>query len=989
MNLSRLLAAVTLFAVASILLRAEPPSLKPPALKSPQEEKATFQVHPGFKIELVACEPQIVDPVAMAFDQDGRLFVAEMRGYPNGGFGTGKITSGSIKLLEDRDGDGFYETATTFADGLRFPMSIQPWKKGILAAVAPDLIYFEDANGDGKADVKKVLYTGFGVDNIQQLLNSFSWGLDNWIYASNGASGGTIRCVEKTDIPPLALGNRGIRFKPDMPGSLEPMSGGGQYGLTADIGQHWFTNTNSQHIRQIVLPDHYLRRNPALAAPNPTIDIPEHGAACKVFRISPLEAWRVERTTRRAGGADASRFPKTELIPGGFITSSCSPTIYLDDRFPAEYRGNAFICEPANNLILRVRLEEYGPVFKATRPDAKQEFLASTDNSFRPVHMTVGPEGALYVVDFYRPVIETPRSLPDDMKATLPLETQQRGRIWRIVPDDKLVTRKPKLTREPSADLVEMLDWSNSWWRSTAQRLLVERQDKIVVPALRKLFTDAKHDFGRMHALWTLDGLGSLDEDLIVAALKDDSAHVREQGLRLAEERMKGSPKLRRLVADKADDSSPRVRMQAAFALGACDCPESLIGLGKLIRQDGADPWITAAVLSSTRTSATALLEQLLKEKEIGQAQRRIAARLAAQVGAAGSEADVALVLTLIAAADRAPWRAELLIGLGHGLQNTSRPLNRIWDNPPAALKNAVSKLRQSFERAAATAENDRESTDTRLAAVRLLSQGPTTIAAPALKRLLVPQSPDVLQSAAVQALSLHDGAGIAAILIESWAASGPAVRREIQEALFARAGRIPDLLNAIEQKQIRPLQLDAARVDQLRKLPNAKLRERAVKLLAGAIDADRLKVIDFHKSALDLKADVEKGRAVFRKTCATCHRLEDFGTEVGPDLRAAVRDKTPEQLLVSILDPSREVDRRFTNYLIETKVGRSLSGMIAAETATSLTLRRAEKAEDTVLRSQIETIVDTGKSLMPDGLEQTLKPQDIADVIEYLRAIR
>ena len=293
------------------------------------EEKATFQLHPGFRIELVASEPQVVDPVAMTFDQDGRLYVAEMSGYPNGGFGTGTITSGKIKLLEDRDGDGFYETATTFADGLRFPMSIQPWKKGILVAVAPDLIYLEDSDGDGKADVKKVLYTGFGVDNIQQLLNSFVWGLDNWIYASNGASGGTIHSGEKPDAPPVSLGNRGIRFKPDIPGSLEPMSGGGQYGLASDIGQHWFTNTNSQHIRQIVLPDHYLRRNPGMAAPNPTIDIPDHGAACKVYRISPFEAWRVERTARRAGGPDASPDPSGPEVtrpPRGASVQSSSPS---------------------------------------------------------------------------------------------------------------------------------------------------------------------------------------------------------------------------------------------------------------------------------------------------------------------------------------------------------------------------------------------------------------------------------------------------------------------------------------------------------------------------------------------------------------------------------------------------------------------------------------------------------------------------------------
>jgi putative heme-binding domain-containing protein len=225
--------------------------------------------------------------------------------------------------------------------------------------------------------------------------------------------------------------------------------------------------------------------------------------------------------------------------------------------------------------------------------------------------------------------------------------------------------------------------------------------------------------------------------------------------------------------------------------------------------------------------------------------------------------------------------------------------------------------------------------------------------------------------------------------LVNAWAAAGPAVRREIQEAIFARAERIPTLLDAIGKKTVLPQQLDAARIAQLRKHPDAKLRARAERLLAGAIDLDRQKVIAEWKGALDLKSDVEKGRAVFRKNCATCHRLEDVGTEVGPDLRTALRDKTSEQLLISILDPSREVDRRFTNYIVETKAGRGISGMIAAESATSVTLRRAEKAEDVVLRVQIESLTDTGKSLMPDGLEKQLSKQDLADVIEYLRSIR
>ncbi len=255
---------------------------------SPGEERATFRLPKGFRIELVAAEPDVVDPVAMAFDEDGRLFVCEMRGYPNGGVATGTITNGRIKLLEDADGDGYFEKSGVFADNLRFPSGVMPWRGGLLAAVAPDLLLLEDTKGTGHADRRRVLYTGFDLANIQQIVNTPQWGLDNWVHACAGGAGGTITSPEKPDMLPVTLRGRGIRFHPDIPGSLEPTSGGGQYGLAPDEWQRWFVATNSQHLRHIVLPDHYLRRNPALPVSAVTLDIPDHGAACKVFRLSPF-----------------------------------------------------------------------------------------------------------------------------------------------------------------------------------------------------------------------------------------------------------------------------------------------------------------------------------------------------------------------------------------------------------------------------------------------------------------------------------------------------------------------------------------------------------------------------------------------------------------------------------------------------------------------------------------------------------------------------
>jgi putative membrane-bound dehydrogenase-like protein len=998
MNCGRLFQAgvgsAALLVLVAAAVSGQKPGVPSAGPLSPKEEMATFRVLKGFRIELVACEPDVVDPVALAFDEDGRLYVAEMRGYPNAGVATGNIHSGKIKRLEDRDGDGFYETCTTFAEGLRFPTSVMPWRGGLLAAVAPDLLYFEDTDGDGKADRQRVLYSGFALENIQQLPSGLQWGLDNWVYACVGGSGGTVRSAEKPDGAPVTLRGRGIRLHPDKPGSLEPTAGGGQFGLSADDWQRWFTATNSQHLRHIVLDDHYLRRNPALPVSAVTLDIPDHGAACQVHRISPFEAWRVERTTRRAGGPDARRFPATELVPGGYVTSACSPLVYTADLFPEAYRGNTFVCDPANNLIHRDRLVPHGATFVAQRADEDCEFLASTDNWFRPVNLTLGPDGALYITDFYREVIETPLSLPDDIKKKLNLESRGRGRIWRVRPEGDRHVRKPSLRKAPTEELVRHLADGNSWWRLTAQRLLVEQQDRAAVKPLEKLAREATLPPARAHALWTLRGLRALEDGLIEQALKDPEAGVREQALRLADDRLAASEKLRKAVAALADDPSPRVRFQLAYTLGEADCPEFTAALAQVARRDVADRWTQVAVLSSAYRSAPALLANLGHDptflSDLTGGRRQLVTRLAALVGARAGDAELAQALAPLGEETDGGdgWKVALLEGLGQGLQNSKRPLSQLWERPPPGLKAAVEQALPLFARAAAAAVQGNKVSAQRLAAVRLLAFAPFATAAPALQELLDPRNPGDLQLAAVRSLAQHQNAKVAEMLLASWSRYSPAVRREVLEALFARADRLDTLLTAVEQKKILIGQLDPFRVEQLRKHPNAGVRQRAQKLLAGQGTPDRQKVVEDYRAVLQLRPSAARGKAVFKKNCATCHRLENEGIEVGADLQAALRNKTPEALLIDILDPSREVDPRYVNYVVSTKGGRVFTGLLAAETAASITLRRAEKAEDTILRSDIDEIQATAKSLMPENLETQLSKQDVADVIAYLLSV-
>jgi putative heme-binding domain-containing protein len=239
-----------------------------------------------------------------------------------------------------------------------------------------------------------------------------------------------------------------------------------------------------------------------------------------------------------------------------------------------------------------------------------------------------------------------------------------------------------------------------------------------------------------------------------------------------------------------------------------------------------------------------------------------------------------------------------------------------------------------------------------------------------------------------VRSLSAHNQPAVAPLLLKGWASFGPTVRREVAEALLSRPERVKTLLEAIAQNKVVAGQLEPARLEQLQKYPDAAVRKQAATLLAGQVAPARQKVVDDYKAALDLKGELSRGKLVFKKNCATCHRLENEGVEVGADLQSVLPNKTPERLLVDILDPSREVDPRYIDYVVVLTSGKLMTGLIATESAASLTLRRAEKAEDTILRSQIESITATAKSLMPDGLERQLSRQDLADLISYLQAL-
>jgi putative membrane-bound dehydrogenase-like protein len=961
-------------------LARELPRIQP---MDPAAALKSFRVPSGFHLEPVATEPVVTDPVSVCYDADGRLYVVEMRGYPF----PEKTPSGNVTLLEDRDGDGRFETRTIFLDGLSWPTGIAPYDGGVFVAAAPDLLYAKDTNGDGVADVKKVMFSGFGTDNVQGLLNGLLWGPDGWIYGVASLNGDMIENRTRPEQKPVSVRGRDFRFRPD--GSrFEAISGGGQFGHAFDDWGHRFTCNNSNHIRQIVLPSHYLERNRALLAPPVILDIAAEGPAAAVFRISPPEPWRVVRTRQRAADpVMRKRLPPTELFAIGFFTSATGVTIFRGSAYPAAYLGNAFVGDVGGNLVHRKTLKVDGATFLASRADAGREFLASTDNWFRPVNFANTPNGTLLMIDMYRETIEHPFSIPEPIKRHLDLTSgKDRGRLYDLVHEGSKPRPKPKLSTATAPELVRLLADPDAWWRETAQRLLFERQDRSVVPNLQTMVRDRPTALGRLHALWTLDCLASLDAASIAQGLDDPEPRVREQAIRLAESHLGQDVDLLTKLVSLTGDPDPMVRFQLALSLGEAGAdPSATAALAALAVRDGASPWTRTAVLSSIAGSTMAFLGALAKHEGFlaSPAGQSWIGELAFLVGSdrkPGQAGD--LLKSLSDARLNSTSLIRAVLGLARGERRAGGSWARLLEANPAA---PIGPILADAARLVASGDPP----DDRLPAIQLLALGDARLARRMFPELLDARQPVGVQLAVLQAYGGFLDADAARQVTERWKAMSPSVRREAAEILLSRPQGIEALLSAVESKSILATEIDPARWKQLEARPDEAIRNRVQKLLAEtqAASRDRAQVIAALLPAAKLEGDRDRGREVFAKTCATCHKAEGRGIDVGPNL-ATVTSRTPEDLLIHILDPNREVAPNYVNYNVATDEGRVFSGIIAEESAAALVLLRAEGARDVIPRDQIERVASTGVSLMPEGLEKGLTLPDLADLIAFVRSI-
>lgn len=1005
----------------------------------PQNASKTFHVLDGFQMQLIAAEPLVTDPVAITYDEDGRAYVCEMNDYPYTDKEHHKHAQenptdqpiGKVRLLTDTDGDGTFDKATIFAKGLSWPTGAACWKGGIFVTATPDVWYLKDTNGDGVADVRQRVFTGFKKLNVQAVMNNPIWGLDHRIYVAGGSNGGEIQRVPGSesvmpmpaDFKPLPIKRNDFSFDPST-GDVRLESGGARFGNTFDDWGNRFLCNIRNPCQHVVLPYRYLARNPYLVVPSALNDCAEAGDQLPVYRTSPAEPWREFRAKRWV--QEGSTLPKSELVGAGVVTSSAGITVYRGDAYPPEYRDFAFVADVAGNLFYRMKLVPDGVTFKAVQVDGNKNFCTSDDLWFRPVNFVNAPDGCLHVCDMYREVIEHPWSIPDDIHAAVDLlRGRDQGRLYRLVP--RIVVPPsggsgnapakafkprptPKLSTFTTPDLVALLDHPNAWHRESAQRLLFEQQDKAVVEPLRAMVKSGKTAQGRIAALRLVQTLAfeqktHLDQvniKTIQVALHDSDFHVRAQGIEVIEGSFNsGDWSATEELKNMRNDSSKLVRFGVALAQGegrdlVLSGPGPELGIVDIALQDAGDPWLEAALLSS-RGNNWNLFGGLLQHDLLQPSQIHLLSSAGWMIAREGRKVTPLDGFCYVAAHKSLSddQKRQVMLAIAEGMIASSRTATELLIGQEIS-RNYVTRWQAESHQ---VLDQPSSSETDKIKALRMLSLfEPLKKLEPQVLKCLAPTQPAELQLAALAALHSSQEPAVADILITSWPKLTPTLRDKAATLLLSRTDRIAKLLDAIEAKKILSSQLSAATKATLGRQKTPALAERITQLFGDSSSSNRKAVIDKYAAAISssdagtparnsapIIGTPTNGSKIYETLCMVCHRHLDRGNDVGPNL-GTIKSWTAEQILTNVLDPNREVSPNFALYIVETNDGRTLSGLITSETAGNLTLKRADGGTDTVLRSEIKSLTSPGISLMPEGLEAAITPQQMADLIAYLK---
>ncbi len=943
----------------------------------------------------------------MMIDENGKMYVVEMHGYPLDESGTGKI-----KLLTDSNGDGQIDNSIVFSDGLTLPTGIMRWKNGVIVTDAPDVIYLEDTNDDGKADVRETILTGFALSNPQHNLNNPLYGLDNWIYLAHESSVATQAYKKEfgdegeaifypvhphgSRLPKNANG-RNIRFRPDSH-LLEMTAAASQFGQTFDSWGNHFLLNNSNHIYQELIAERYLQRNPDLLVTKVTQTLSDHGQPADVFPIT--------------------KNPQHQLLTTvGVFTSATGLEAYQGGAFPKEFDNSTFVAEPVNNLVHVDKLADDGVSYTASRVYQQKEFLASTDSWFRPVNIYTGPDGALYIIDYYRKFIEHPEWMAKEVVESGELyEGTEKGRIYRITP----VGSKPadwskslSLGEASIGQLVEALANTNIWWRRNAQRLLLDRKEKEAIPLLREMAKNVDAPLGRLHALWTLEGLGQLSIEIIKQALMDPVSGIRENAIRLAELYLNEALGLRDALLSLKEDADPKVRYQLLLTLGFVDAPAVSQARQDLLFKDIKDEWFQIAALSASSVQHSTLLDAVIDHSAADvSAYAPLIHKLSTMIGRSGNLKEIQWQVQRSTKKDSeevSEWQAAILKGLAQGIKSKelvssdfqvvqNSLIRAFFEHPSESVREGSLQILRviglpnssistiALDRAEKTIQNKHQSIERRAGAVYFLALDSPERHIPLFKGLITPGEALPVQLAALHTLSSIPGQIVSGYLLEQWKVLSPEVRKAALHIFLNDPIRAKLLLDAIDAGQIQKTNLDQGHRIRLMTQQDQALKDRARTMFAENDDHQRQEIIERYKSALDLKGNALEGKQVFLQNCSSCHQIGgEAGTDFGPDL-ATIRNRRPASILNDIINPAQSIADGFDLWTIMLNDDKSIQGVVSAETPTAISIQQIGGQETTISRADIRSLIPLGMSAMPVGLENNINLQEMADLLAYIR---
>jgi putative membrane-bound dehydrogenase-like protein len=903
----RYLLILIVIGLAWALLSAPNPALgqipKPtdaPKPMTPEQTTASYKLPDGFRLEVVASEPLISSPSAVCWDEHGQMFVSELHGYNLAGQldieelnKTGKLdtqvrriqadekfklaakagTFGVVKRLRDTNGDGRMDTADVWATNLPPIYGLVPARGGIIVACAPDIVFLSDRDGDGNAETRETLFTGFPTGELERGINAPQWGTDGWIYFGRGWGGGRISGPHLREA--VQLPGSDFRIRADG-SAIEPVTGATHtFGFAmTESGDRFTVTTTVPAIYIAPLPWRYLVRNPDAATPALEAATGDRRA----YSISKPHPWRQKRADDPAYFKFYnSRYGPAESEADGWFTAACGPMVYQDRVLPGLH-GQYFVCEPAGNFIHRALIEMDGAALTIRRApgEERSEFAATTDAWSHPMNLTHGPDGCIWVTDYYREIIEDYSAIPRHLQQQYGVYAgHDRGRIYRITHRDASPPPTADMAALDTKSLARECASPLLWRRQTAQRLLVERSARPADSTLRESLAAANMASDAIiTTLHTLDQLGTLTPADLRPFLGHSEPAVRIHVLQLADHwfaKEEGRTLLDTALTAAAGETNPRVQIQFALSLGETPDPRAFAMLARYVRERLHVRWMDSAVLSSLHERGLEMLQTVLRDPGGSASFLPV---LAQTIAARRDETELARTLDLITAAG---------------------------PDTQAGVLNALAKGRKSAPRTPLGASSAR----TALASFAASPIGEVRAAARALEETYTPSVAD-------------------------------------DESLVP-SGQIP----AIE-----PISEEVFR--------------RFVVALAGP-------------------RDLNHGHELFVQTCATCHRIDNEGSEVGPDLLGQI-GAGEESLLKDILMPSERIRPGYETTLVQARDGRAVVGLLKSDDATSLTLKQAGGIEAVLLRKDVTGVRRLGTSLMPSFAE-TLKPSDLADLLAWLRS--